>query len=92
MLTPLLWKEVTYSTVDVVAKDTDILILLIHHWDNSKNAFYFNTEKRQKSIKVNKWWNIECFKEGSASDWMDVILFAHAWGGCDTTSAIYCKG
>ena len=85
-------QEATNSTVDVMTKDTDILILLIHHWDNLKNDVFFNTEKRRKSSKVNKGWNIECFKEANASDWMDAILFAHAWGGCDTTSAIHRKG
>ena len=81
-------QEATHSIVDVVAQDTDILIILIHHRDNSKNDFFFNTEKRQNSTKVNKWWNIECFKEGNASDWVDV-LFSHAWDDCDTASAIH---
>ena len=84
-------QEATHSTADVVAEDTDILILLIHHWDSSKNDVFFNTERGQKSTKVNKWWNIECFKEGNASGWMDDILFAHAWDGCGTTSAIHRK-
>ena len=33
-----------------------------------KNDVFFNTEKRQKLTKVNKWWNIVCFKGGNASD------------------------
>ena len=47
-----------------------------------KNDVFFNTEKRQKLTKVNKWWNIVYFKGGNASDWMD-ILYVHAGGGCD---------
>ena len=82
-------QEAAHSIVDVLAQDINILIILIHHWDNSKNDFFFNTEKRQNSTKVNKWWNIECFKEGDASDWMDDILFSHAWDDCDTASAIH---
>ena len=65
-----------------MVEDIDILVLLIHHWDNSKNDVFFNTEKRQKLTKVNKWWNIVYFKGGNASDWMD-ILYVHAGGGCD---------
>ena len=65
------------SIFDVEAEDTDILVLIIHHWYNSKNDIFFNTEKRQNSTKVKKWWNIVCFKKGNASDWTD-ILFAHA--------------
>ena len=72
-------QQATHSTIDVVAEDTDIVVFLINHWENSKNDIFFNTEKRQKSTKVNKWSNIECFKNGNASDWMDDILFAHAW-------------
>ena len=72
-------QQATHSTIDVVAEDTDIVVFLINHWENSKNDIFYNTEKRQKSTKVNKWSNIECFKNGNASDWMDDILFAHAW-------------
>ena len=72
-------QQATHSTIDVVAEDTDIVVFLINHWENSKNDIFFNTEKRQESTKVNKWSNIECFKNGNASDWMDDILFAHAW-------------
>ena len=68
----------THSTVYVVTEDTDILILLFHHWDNSKNDVFFNTEKKLKSANMNEWWDLEFFKEGDASDWMDDILFAHA--------------
>ena len=78
------------SIFDVEAEDTDILVLIIHHWYNSKNDIFFNTEKRQNSTKVKKWWNIVCFKKGNASDWTD-ILFAHAYGGCDTTSTTITK-
>ena len=84
-------QEATHPTIDVVAEDTDILIFLIHHWGNSKNKVFFNTEKRQKSTKVNKWWNIECFKEGNNSDCMNDILFTYAYGGCDTTLTIHRK-
>ena len=72
-------QQATHSTIDVVAEDTDIVVFLINHWENSKNDIFFNTEKRQESTKVNKWSNIECFKNGNASDWMDDILFTHAW-------------
>ena len=72
-------QQATHSTIDVVVEDTDIVVFLINHWENSKNDIFYNTEKRQKSTKVNKWSNIECFKNGNASDWMDDILFAHAW-------------
>lgn len=65
------------SIFDVEAEDTDTLALIIHHWYNSKNDIFFNTEKRKKSTKVKKWWNIVCFKKGNASDWTD-ILFTHA--------------
>lgn len=39
-----------------------------------------------------KWWNIERLKEEQPTDWINHILFAHAWGGCDTTYAGYREG
>ena len=56
------------------------------------DSLYRTLEQLEKWISgkywVNKWWNIECFKEGNASDWVDV-LFSHAWDDCDTASAIH---
>ena len=84
--------EAAHSTVDVVAEDTDILVLLIHHCNDTRQDIFFNTEIRRKFSKLIKWWNIRHFKEGNLSKWIDMILFAHAWGGCDTTSAMHRKG
>ena len=81
MLTPLLWKEL-YNGQPTLLSMLWLKILtywssFFHHRDNSKNDVFFNTEKKLKSANMNKWWDMEFFKEGDASDWMDGILFAH---------------
>lgn len=72
--------------VVVFADDTDILVLLLSHWSASEhNTIYFCTVDR----KVRKYWNIGQLSCG----FMDRnLLFAHAWSGSDTTSAIFNKG
>ena len=46
--------EVTKEDLDVVAEDTDILILLICHWNQHEDLheIYFNTELKVCSARV----------------------------------------
>ena len=69
--------------VVVAAEDTDILILLMHHWTPDMCDIYFNTERKAKSAKTIKSWNIRDIVEGPHM--VDNILLAHAWSGCDST-------
>ena len=56
----------------------------------SKAAIKRATSKsKQKPIPM--WWNIRTLTSIS-QDERRYILFVHAWGGCDTTSAIHGKG
>ena len=47
-------EEVTKKDVDVVAEGTDILILLIYHWNQHEDLhkIYFDTELKVKQGKV----------------------------------------
>ena len=49
---PLNIEEATKKDVDVVAEDTDILILLIYHWNQDLHEIYFNTKLKKKQEKV----------------------------------------
>ena len=51
---PLNIEEPTKKDVDVVAEDTDILILLIYHWNQHEDLheIYFNTKLKKKQGKV----------------------------------------
>ena len=45
-------EEAVRNDVDVVAEDTDILILLLHHWKINMNEIFFNTELKVNQGKV----------------------------------------
>lgn len=76
--------------VVVVASDTDILVLLMFHWEVGMDIFmYAETGKRNTGQKE---WNIEDLVLSAGEKVTRNILFIHAWTGCDTTSAIYRQG
>ena len=70
----------TQHTVIVIADDTDILILLIHHASPSANLF-LQTKQNAISIKM--------AKAVLGREMSECLLFAHAMSGCDTTSALF---
>ena len=69
----------------VVADDTDIAMMLLHHWNEEMFEIYFLQERGKKC------WNIKQIQPKITSI-KEHLLFVHAWSGCDTTSAIYGKG
>ena len=73
--------------VTVVADDTDILVLLMYHWNSSMNDIQFATKKKVDKINVPVQYSIKHLVENQPHT--RHLLFAHAWGGCDTTSAIH---
>ena len=76
-----LGKSVDHSVVNVVAEDTDVLVLLVHHCDtNYKAEFYF-------SCKTDSY-NVKYIRESLESGILDTLLFSYTWNGCDTVSAI----
>ena len=79
------------NEVNVVADDTDVLILLMHHWmDTIADIFFSETKKSQKkSLQV---WKIHDLISKAGKIVTDHLLFIHAWTGCDTTSATFGHG
>ena len=73
------------TEVMVVADDTDVLILLIHHWQGEMANVYFLSE----SSKTRKCWKIRDIAAEAGAGLVSHILFVHAWSGCDTTSATF---
>jgi len=68
-------KSKSTSTV-CVADDTDIAVMLVHHWDSENHLeVYFLQERWDKA------WNTK-----------EHLLFLHSFTGCDTTSSIFGKG
>ena len=68
--------------VVVVGDDTDLLVLLLHHFDlGSHNPIYLQTSSKTISIPV-----LQTSLDPTLSQ---SILFIHALSGCDTTSRPY---
>ena len=66
----------------VVAEDTDILVLLCHHC-RSDNV-YLKTAQGYLRIKD--------VRAQIDQHLLNILLFAYAWTGCDTTSTVFGKG
>lgn len=73
----------------VIADDTDILILLIHHAGHAKYNIWFQPNVKRESKKGERCWNIEATRCHLGSTVYSGILFAHAFLGCDTTSRLH---
>jgi len=70
--------------VNVVADDTDILILLMHHWSETMADVYFLSEPKKSQKKGLQVWRI-CDLDSKAGKTVTFqLLFIHAWTGCDT--------
>ena len=74
------------NDVIVVADDTDLLVLLIHHWNPSMADVYFQSDAQKKMWKIHDVI-VEVGDVVQAH-----LLFVHAWSGCDTTSATFGQG
>ena len=74
----------TGKEVVVFANDTDILVMLVYHWNDTMADIYFQ-KQTSKSTNV---YSIRAVCESLSPAIKEYILFAHAWSGCDTTS--YC--
>ena len=72
------------SSVEVIAEDCDILVLLLYHGASTENEIFFSTAKgtfKIKDISVNLTENER-----------DRLLFVHSFTGCDTVSGIFRHG
>ena len=67
------------------ADDTDIVVMLVHHWQENMSEVYFLQERWSKA------WSV---KHASSRNEIikEHLLFLHSWSGCDTTSAVFGKG
>lgn len=74
------------QSVIVVADDTDIFILLLYHWRDNMADVYIRKERKPQPI-------VYAIREVKIEyEVRRRILFVHAWGGCDTTSATFGHG
>ena len=78
------------NEVVVIANDTDILVLLIYHWQKSMKLF-MHSEVTKKNGRQKQTWKIEDVVLAVGNGIARHILFIHTWTGCHT-SAIYKQG
>ena len=77
--------------VTVLADDTNTLCLLLRHmcYSKNKNDFYLNnmTIQRNKDERVS--YNINDIIRSTKKEYLEHLLFFHAFTGCNTTSPIH---
>ncbi|KAG1697371.1 hypothetical protein GQR58_005968 [Nymphon striatum] len=76
------------NTAVLVGDDTDLLILLCHHFKPGRFDLYFQPEPKVNS-KKNRTWNIQLVKQDLGDAICDGILFIHAILSSDTTSHVH---
>ena len=69
--------------VEVHADDTDIAVMLVHHWKEELHDILFCAKQSKKS------WSIKGSSMAMPTNVKDVLTFIHAFSGCDTTSALF---
>lgn len=80
------------QSMTVVAEDTDIFVMLLHHWGDGMAQVYLRREGRKGKQEAVKLYNIQEACEHITPAQKKYTLFIHAWSGCDTTSACYGQG
>ena len=80
-----------YLTV-VVSDDTDVLVLMVHHFHEDMRELYFFSEASARSKEAVCNTSISAAKENLGHHLSNRLLFAHTWSGCDATSAIFGQG
>ena len=77
--------EIGNKPTDLVADDTDVLILLCYHWESAERRLFLKPEPRYGTKKQPRCWDISIVKSRLGSGVCNNILVALAFLGCDTT-------
>jgi hypothetical protein len=78
------------TPVVVYAEDTDILALLLYHWQPSMAPIFIKSDGKART--PGKCIDISRLQNHIGPAACQQILVFHAFGGCDTTSAIFRHG
>ena len=73
----------------MIAEDTDVLILLMHHWAENMADVYFLSEPKKSHKKGMQVWRICDLIAKAGTLVTSHLLFIHAWSGCDNTTATF---
>ena len=80
------------NEVSVHATDTDIFMMLIHHWTDGMSNIYVKSSLAKRGYREWKQFNVSQASQTLKPKVRELILFIHAFSGCDTTSCLHEKG
>ncbi len=80
------------EVVTVICDDTDVLVLLVHHFKSDMADVYIRSDPKRGQKVGLKLYSIRDVQVSLGIEVFPHILSIHAWSGCDTTSAIFSKG
>ena len=72
--------------VIVVADDTDVVLLLLYHWNDTMADIKITSERTKAAFSTKSFIN------SHSTLLKPYLLVLYSWTGCDTTSAIQMKG
>lgn len=75
-----------FQSTTLIGEDTDLLILLLYHSKPERKCLYYRSDKSKSQIRV---YNINKLKCLLGNELCSLLLFVHAFTGCDTTSRIF---
>ena len=77
------------KTTTLIGEDIDILVLLLQYTpNNNANKICFRSDKGKPTVV----YDIKVVKQVLADEICHILLFLHAFTGCDTTSSIFGLG
>ena len=80
------------KSVTVFCNDTDVIVMLLHHWHENLGKILVRSDIPRKGYKARKQLDVGEAALLLKPDVKKLLPFIHAFGGCDTTSGVYDKG
>ena len=77
------------TEVNLVADDTDVLVLLMLHWKENMADVFFHSEARKSLQTTALSWNVRDLVSKAGNLIVSHLLLIHAWSGCDTYNFCY---
>ena len=77
------------EAVTVVANDTDVLVLLLYHFQDSLADIFMRSDGTKKNVSSQNIVPVRELKCAVGTEASQIILALHAISGCDTTSSLF---
>ena len=78
-------EEAETKSTTLIGEDTDLLVLLLYHSEHN-DELYFRSDKMTK--KTTSFYDIQLMREALGPKLPEMLLFSHAFTGCDIASRI----